>query len=111
MTKAARQAERRIVGRVATSVRKSHPNAWWELKRQIWDGGFQSFYPAQQDFDSLIDQALRSLPAAELTVLHGDLSEGNASPATDDWVTHYRCVVTEELVRRAGIAAYRTENW
>lgn len=111
MTKAERQAERRIVGRVATSVRKSHPNAWWELKRQVWDGGLQSFYPAQQEFDSLIDHTLRSLSAAEITVLNDELSKGTATQAIDDWVTHYRHVVTEELVRRAVIAAYRTENW
>lgn len=105
------KAERRIVGRVATNVRKLHPNAWWELKRQIWDGGFQSFYPAQQEFDCLIEQMLRCLPASEIAVLGGESRVDGETLATENWVTHYRYMVTEEVVRRAGVAAYRTEHW
>lgn len=105
------KAVRKILGPVTTSVRKAHSNAWWELKRQIWDGGFQTYYPAQSEFDFDIDRMLGVLSESAVNVLKVEMCKLRPGKSTDGWVEHYRSVVVQELVARARIAAYRTENW
>ena len=105
------KAERKILGPIATSVRKAHSNAWWELKRQIWDGGFQTYYPAQGEFDFLIDRMLGLLSEPAVETLKVEMLKQNERQPADGWREHYKSVVIEELVARARVAAYRTENW
>lgn len=50
--------ERALLRETVNAVARHHPNAWWELKWQIYDGGSRSYYPAQGEFN----------PAASRTV-------------------------------------------
>ena len=43
--------EKRILRPIIKAVAHQNSNAWWELKRQIFDGGYQTYYPMQGDFD------------------------------------------------------------
>lgn len=106
--------EKRILRSVIKAVAHHNSNAWWELKRQIFEGGYQSYYPMQDDFygpaqrlildktqevkKSLISEWKTALPS------RAELSDSEILDA-------YARMVVEEVVSRARVAAYRTTNW
>jgi len=84
------------------------------LKRQIWDGGFQTYYPRQGEFDRAAARALKGLNFSEKQALVVEWRKSN--PHQLDWteeqiVLGYVPLVIEEVVTRATAAAYRTTNW
>lgn len=89
-------------------------DAWWELKRQIWEGGYASYYPAAGDFDVPAERAIAALPDETKAAL---VAEWRAAiPARWDGsdpeiLAGYARVIVEEVIERARLAAYRTVNW
>jgi hypothetical protein len=89
-------------------------NAWWELKRQIYDGGYQPHYPAQDDFDGPAQRAIANLPDETKVALIAEWRSdvparaGLTEPAI---LAAYARVIVEEVVERARAAAYKTESW
>lgn len=108
------RAEKRILREAIRAVAQANSNAWWELKRQIYDGGFQSYYPVQGDFDH---PAQRVIAAQSNEVKSSLLKEWrSARPARpqlsdSEILEAYGRLVVEEVVARARLAAYRTTNW
>lgn len=90
-----------------------HLNAWWELKHQIWSFGFQSYYPAQEEYKNIINKELQKLTKIDLIILEKEWINNNCESTKnlEEVTSFYSNVITQELVRRAEIAAYRTENW
>jgi hypothetical protein len=88
-------------------------NLWWELKRQVWDGGYQVSYPIQDDYGEPVQRALERLAPEVLETLVLEWSKKHPGKDANPQVvrSHYRAVVIEEIVQRATAAAYRTTNW
>jgi hypothetical protein len=87
---------------------------WWELKREIFDRGYQSQYQWALDFSQPADRALKALPECDKSILVADWKKGHSAdtPLSDDAILKiYSAVVVEEVVRRAVIASNRTCNW
>lgn len=107
-------AEKRILRDAIKTVVHHNPHAWWELKRQIFDWGHQSYYPRQDDFLATAERSVRLLSAEAKQQLH-ELQvrqrPGHTETTDEMLVKAYAPLVVEEVVRRATIAAHRTINW
>ena len=108
------QTELRTLRKVIKLVAHHNENLWWELKHQIWDFGYQTYYPLQSEYRFAAKQALSHLPEEKLQELHLTYTtqlKNDQPPDREQLIEHYTAVMIEEIVRRAGIAAYRTVNW
>jgi len=108
------RAEKKILQHLIRRVAHHNENLWWELKRQIWEGGYQTHYPCQDEFDHATERALMALSEPEKQSLIREWRAAN--PGHADWpddkiVLSYLPLVIAEIVRRANLAAYRTVNW
>ena len=93
-------------------VRCWNQHAWWQLKRETFDFGYQTHYPAQAMFDRPARVSMASLTPSQLGELRVAWSGYGDLPQSDqDLMLHYSRQVVAEIVRRARIAGYRTENW
>ena len=107
-------AEKRLLRDTIKALAHHNRNAWSDLKRQIFEGGFQSDYPVQGDFDTPAERVIARLPDETKAALIAEWQ--NAVPAraklTDpEILAAYSRIIVEEVVERARVAAYRTENW
>lgn len=106
--------ERRILRPVITNVAHHNENAWWELKREIFDRGFQTYYQAQDEFAAAASTFLAQLPESDKNALVADWRKRTL---VTDWhaqesvLKNYQWVVIEEVVSRATAAANRTITW
>lgn len=106
--------ERQLLRDATNAVAHHNEHAWWALKHQIWDYGEQSYYVMQGEFDQPAKRAIAFLPDATKAMLLNEWR--TALPARKtlsdaeilDW---YARAIVEEVVRRARVAAYQTENW
>jgi len=91
-----------------------HPNAWWALKWQIFDSGYQPFYPAQGDFISAANRAVNALPADRKQALvqtwNSRCPPRVALPEAQI-LERYAATIVEVIVERARVAASRTIHW
>lgn len=106
--------EKRLLRDVIKAVAHHNRHAWWDLKRQIFDGGFQSDYPGEGEFDGPAERRIAKLPDETKAALIAEWQ--NAVPArtklTDpEILAAYSRAIVEEVVERARLAAYRTQNW
>lgn len=106
--------EKRILRTKINAVAHHDSNAWWELKRQIFDFGYQSYYPMQGDFDGPAEREIAGLSDAAKEYLIKEWK--NAKPPRTDLsdskiLMTYAHLIVEEVVKRARVAAHRTENW
>lgn len=106
--------EKRLLRTAIMAVAHHNSNAWWELKRQIFDGGYQSYYPMQGDFDDPAKRAIAGLSDAVKEELINEWRTAKP-PRTDlsdsDTLSAYARLIVEEVVERARVAAYKTINW
>lgn len=106
--------ERRLLRATIKAVRSRKNWAWDNLKREIWDLGYQVMYASQLDFLSAIESEVRRFSQD----LRNDLMKAwkSAKPLRDDindsnFESAYTLLILEEIVERARVAAYRTVNW
>lgn len=102
--------ELRILKHVILATRRHNHHAWWQLKREIFDFGDQDHYPAQSMFERPAKLAVATLSRVSLAELYV-LRERSGLHQPVDVVGYYSQRVVAEVVRRARIAAFRTENW
>lgn len=106
--------QRRILRPVFLSVAHHNENVWWELKREIFDNGYQSQYHWALDFIQPAERALQRLPVTERATLVAEWKRKNLDgiERTDDVIFGiYAAIVVEEVVKRAAIASNRTVTW
>jgi hypothetical protein len=104
--------ESRVLKDAIRAVRCHNRHAWWQLKREIFEHGFQSYYPAQTMFERPAQVVAEALNPLQITQLRRTWSSAQPVPAdSSQLVRHYAGVIVAEVVRRARVAAYRTENW
>lgn len=106
--------EKRLLSAQLKALRARNRYAWWELKRQIFEGGYQDWYPAQGDFlpgaERLIERLepeVRSALIAEQRLSKHGISVEDEQTA----LAGYPLMIVAEIVERARVAAYRTSNW
>ena len=88
--------------------------AWWQLKREIWESGYQASYPSQWDFVPQIERAVERLsPEQKACLLEEWRNAKPRRPSLDEhgFCATYTACILEEIVTRARVAAYRTVNW
>lgn len=107
------RAEKKILRQVIFCVAHHNKYLWWEIKRQIWDHGFQVYYPRQGEFDQAAERALKALgtPERQALVLEWRNANAHQLETPEEIVLSYVPLVIEEVVKRATTAAYRTTNW
>ena len=106
--------EKRLLRDAIRMVAHNNRNAWWELKRQISEGGYQSYYPVQGDFDRAAERTIAKQSDETKSGLIAEWRQAVPARAglTDSQIlAAYARVVVEEVVERARLAASRTENW
>lgn len=106
--------EKRILRDAIKHVAHHNAYAWWDLKRQIFEGGFQSYYPVQGDFDEPAKRAIDRLSKEERQDLLAEWrkSAGRDSAFNEKQILEtYARMIVEEVVARASVAAYRTIHW
>lgn len=106
--------ERLLLRPAINAVARHNRNAWRELKRQIFDGGYQPYYPVQDDFGGAAERAIATLPPETKAALIAEwqCAVPTRARCTDSEVlASYARVVVEAVVERARAAAYKTENW
>ncbi len=106
--------ERLLLRPAINAVARHNRNAWWELKRQIYEGGYEPYYPAQGDFDEPAERAVAALPIETKAALIAEWRSAvpaRTSHTDPEILAAYARVVIEAVVERARTAAYRTENW
>lgn len=106
--------EKRLLRTAIKAVAHHNSNAWWELKRQIFDGGYQTYYPIQGDFDwpaqrVIVGQTQEVKDA--LLIKWKTASPSRADLSDTEILNAYGRMIVEEVVERARVAAYRTKNW
>ncbi len=87
---------------------------WWKLKREIWDFGYQTYYPSESDYQRPVDQVLSRLSDQhfqELQAAYCARFTEEKNPSREQIIAFYSALMIEEIVRRAGIASLRTINW
>lgn len=108
------RTEKKILREVIFRVAHHNKYLWWELKWQIWDHGFQTYYPRQGEFDQVAERALKALgvPEKQAMILEWRRANVNQSELPEEQIVlSYVPLVIEEVVKRATTAAYRTTNW
>ena len=108
------RAENKILSDATRAVAHHNKHLWWELKRQVWDFGYQSYYPRQGEYQREAELAVAALPTQkfmELLAIYTSRHQSDLPPTEQQVVRYYAALMIEEIVRRAGIAAYKTVNW
>lgn len=106
--------EKRLLRDAIRMVTHHNRNAWWELKRQIFEGGYQSCYPVQGDFDRAAERTIAKQSDETKAALIAEWRQAVPARAglTDSKIlAAYARVVVEEVVERARLAASRTVSW
>jgi hypothetical protein len=109
------KAERKILRTVIHNVAHHNKDLWWELKREIWDRGYQTVYWSMGvEYLDAAERALKRLTPSEKQALIGEWGKANPTDAElpdSKIVLSYALLIVEEVVERARSAAYRTTNW
>lgn len=107
------QNEKRILRPVIKGIIRYDKDAWSQLKREIYDLGYQSYYDTQGNFLNIIDRAVFNLEADVKHLLMSEWNKTNRKQAVTFSDFHATCVllILEEVIERARSAAMRTVNW
>ncbi|MBN2427895.1 MAG: hypothetical protein JXK94_06145 [Deltaproteobacteria bacterium] len=106
--------EKRILRTAIKAVAHHNSNAWWELKRQIFDAGYQPNYPMKGAFDGPAGRVISGQSDAVKEALINEWKKAKpprADLSDSEILAAYARLIVEEVVKRAQVAAYKTENW
>jgi hypothetical protein len=106
--------EKRILRTTIKAIIEHNRNLWWELKRQIFDMGYQTWYPMQDEYRSPVAGVFKGLDPvkrAELLAEWRKCRPEKASYTDEKIISTYELIVIEEIVERARSAAHRTVSW
>jgi hypothetical protein len=106
--------EKKILRPAIRWVVRHDKDAWWRLKREIWDSGYQSYYDAQGDFLEAATRAMGCLSPEEKSKLIDEWKKKNPQQGTyseNSFIATYTLLILLEVIERGRTAAYRTINW
>ena len=102
--------ERQILRDAIRAVRTHNEHCWWQLKREVFDFGLQDYYPAESMFERPAAVAMSAMSPSKIAALC-ELRQSLGLAQPENPIEHYSRAIVHEIVARARIAAYRTENW
>jgi hypothetical protein len=106
--------EKNLLGPLIKKLIVENKQAWWQLKREIFDCGFQTYYPSQSFFDLPAKfgiKALKSNIRQELIVCYQFSQVRQNIPNEEELTKYYTRIVVETIVARANVAANQTISW
>jgi hypothetical protein len=105
------KSERKILKPLIKRVARFNTDVWWELKQDIFDNGIRTFYPAQDAFLAPANCALDNLglEAKEVLIAEWIVANAQSLPVWEQIRDDYSQTIVQEVVRRAIIAANRTD--
>lgn len=106
--------EKKILRPAIRWVVQHDKDAWWQLKREIWDSGYQINYDAQGDFLEAATRAVERLPPEDKSKLLEEWKKENPQQGTysdEGFIANYTLLILVEVIERARTAAYQTVNW
>lgn len=107
--------EKRLLGAAIKAVAHFDENEWYDLKREIFDSGYQPEYPTQGAFYDPADREMAKLSdetkAALVAEWRSHVPPYTAYTTDAEILAAYSRVIVEEVVECARRAAYRTETW
>lgn len=101
--------EREIIGKQISAIIKNCKDEWQNLKEQISDYGYQSYYPTQDYFVKPIQNLIDGLNDEKKQILINEWkSKKNRIQFDSDskYLEQYKAYIMEEIVSRASKAAY-----
>ncbi|MEW6513358.1 MAG: hypothetical protein AB1443_05090 [Pseudomonadota bacterium] len=108
--------EKRILAPLVRKIIDRNRYYWLELKRQIWDLGFQLHYDAETEFLDDIERAVNLIPPETKVLLVAEWN--SARPARDQisesgFVAAYTMLILEEIVSLATMFWFEAilANW
>lgn len=104
------KVEREILSKSISNLSKKYKEEWQLLKEQIFDYGYQSVYPAQDEFTKPIYFLVVNLSDEEKRVLINEWkskSERIQFETDERYLKQYEAYIMEELVSRASKATCR----
>lgn len=108
------KAEKKLLRNVIRNVAHHDKDRWWELKREIFDRGYQPEYYSLGDYLRPAEFELKHLSVPEQQALIGEWRKANPTNvelSNLQIVLGYVFPILQEVVERARSAAYRTNNW
>lgn len=106
--------QRNILGPLVKKVSHHDKHLWWELKREIFDRGYQPHYMREFEFTESAKACLDKLSSVEISQLAKEWKRDdpqNFDESDAKLLAFYTSIIVEEVVRRAFVAAKRTVNW
>lgn len=106
--------EKKILAPTIREVLRSNQQTWRELKREIFDCGFQVTYETTLDFLDPVEHALARLQESERLALAGEWRlrrPDRSGVAESSMLTEYALLILEEISARASVASSRTSDW
>ena len=106
--------EKKILKTAINTVAHHNKNLWWEIKREIFDHGYQSHYFWQSNFEKVAHRVIDQLSDTDKQLLFIEWKNANpprAEKSNEEILTAYAQIIVEEVIARASVAANRTENW
>ena len=101
--------EREIVSKKISVIIKNEKHSWQDLKEEIANYGYQSYYPAQDAFKNLIHSLVETLDEDEKISLINEWKrdKGRIQFEMDkEYLEQYKLYIMEELIKRAAKASY-----
>ncbi len=101
------QDQRKILRPLASVIIRGAKHEWWELKRQIFEFGYQSGYPAESLFTANVKRAVQSLSNKDRALVTPHKPDANFRDLNEKIARMLHGIILE----RARVASARMENW
>lgn len=99
--------ERSILNPLASAIIRSAKHEWWDLKRQVFDLGYQSGYPAESLFDTKVMRSIELLSERDRELI----TQKELGSHPKDSKAKIARMIQAIILQRARVASARTENW
>lgn len=108
------QLEKKLLSETIKGLIRHNSYLWWELKKEADSFGYQTSFPRQFEYEQPAKTFIKKLPAGKKVELFNEAikrQQPNNLNIEEFLQQTYVLEITEEIGRRAEIAARRTVNW
>lgn len=108
------RTKKHILSNTIRTVIRGNQAVWHQLKRAIFDLGYQAEYMTTAEFLAPVERALdrlNTLSRQDLLTEWQKSHSAQTAPSESSLTSSYALLILEEIVERARIAASRTYEW